>query len=361
MFYYLSFFKDYYSPLNIFQYITFRIGGAIVTSFLITLLTGPHIIDKLKTYKISHIQRRDGPQTHFSKDGTTTMGGIMILFSMLISTFLWTQITNRFVILLLCATVILAFAGWADDYMKLIKKDPKGAPSSLKFLLQITVALITTAYLAINPPNPNYPTHILVPYTKQLLINLGVFYFIFEMMIVIGTSNAVNLTDGQDGLASGLIVFTALTFLIVAYCAGHYKIASYLKIIHVQGAGEISIFLATMIGACLGFMWFNSFPAQIFMGDTSSLFLGGTIGIAAILIKQELLLPVAGGLFLAETLSVIIQMASYKLRNKKRVFLMAPIHHHFELKGIPETKVTVRFWIVGIMLMLAALASLKIR
>lgn len=361
MLYYLSFFKDFYSPLNIFQYITFRTGGAVITSFLITLIIGPAVINKLKTYKISQIQRRDGPPSHFSKDGTTTMGGVIILISMLISCILWAQLSNRFVILLLISTLILAFAGWADDYMKLIKKDPKGAPSSFKFSLQIAVALITAAYLAVNPPNPEYPTHILVPYTKQILINLGVFYFIFEMIIVIGTSNAVNLTDGQDGLASGLMVFTALTFLIIAYCAGHVKIASYLKIIHVQGAGEISVFLATIIGACLGFMWFNSYPAQIFMGDTSSLFLGGSVGIAAILIKQELLLPVAGGLFLIETLSVIIQMASYKLRNKKRVFLMAPLHHHCELKGIPEPKVTVRFWIVGIMLMLAALSSLKIR
>lgn len=361
MLYYLSYLKDFWSPLNIFQYITFRTGGAIITSFLITLISGPFLINKLKSYKISQVQRRDGPSTHFSKDGTTTMGGLLILFSIVVSCLLWAQLNNRFIFLLLISTVILAFAGWADDYIKLVKKDPRGAPSSFKFSLQILVALITVAYLAVNPPNPQYPTHILVPYTKEMLINLGVFYFIFEMIIVIGTSNAVNLTDGQDGLASGLIVFTALTFLIIAYCAGNVKIASYLKIIHVSGSGEIAVFLATMIGACLGFMWFNSYPAQVFMGDTSSLFLGGTIGIAAILIKQELLLPVAGAIFLIETLSVIIQMASFRFRNKKRVFLMAPLHHHFELKGIPEPKVTVRFWIVGIMLMLAALASLKIR
>ncbi len=361
MLYYLSYFKDFYSPLNIFQYLTFRIGGAIITSFIVALIIGPHIIKKLKTYKINQIQRRDGPPTHFSKDGTTTMGGIIILFSILISTFLWTQLNNRFILLLLISTIILAFAGWMDDYIKLVRKDPKGASSSFKFSLQIIVAMITVVYLAVNPPNPQYATHILVPYTKEMIVNMGVFYFIFEMIMVIGTSNAVNLTDGQDGLASGLIVFTALTFLIIAYCAGNVKISSYLKIVYVNGAGEISVFLATIIGACLGFMWFNSYPAQIFMGDTSSLFLGGSIGVSAILIKQELLLPVAGALFILETLSVIIQMASFRLRNKKRVFLMAPIHHHFELKGIPEPKVTVRFWIVGIMLMLAALASLKIR
>lgn len=361
MLYYLYYLKNLYSPLNVFQYITFRTGGALITSFVIAMLIGPWLIKKLKTYKIQQVQRKDGPPTHFSKEGTPTMGGLLILISMLISTILWARLTNRFIIILLISTLILAFAGWMDDYIKLVKKDPRGAPSSFKFLLQIIVAIIVVAYLAVNPQNSNYPTHIMIPYTKEVFINLGVMYFLFEMLIVIGTSNAVNLTDGQDGLASGLIVFTALTFLIISYCAGNVKIASYLKIIYVEGAGEISVFLATMIGACLGFLWFNSYPAQIFMGDTSSLFLGGTIGISAILIKQELLLPVAGALFLIETLSVILQMASYKFRNKKRIFLMAPIHHHFELKGIPEPKVTVRFWITGIMLMLIALASLKIR
>jgi len=361
MLYYLHFLKDIFSPLNVFQYITFRTGGALITSFIITILIGPYIINKLKTYKIQQIQRKDGPKTHLSKEGTTTMGGLIILISMLVSSILWTKLENRFIIILLISTIILAFAGWMDDYVKLIKKDPKGAPSSFKFTLQIIVASIVVAYLAINPPNFQYQTYIMLPYTKEIFINLGIFYFIFEMLIVIGTSNAVNLTDGQDGLASGLIVFTALTFLIIAYCAGNIKIASYLKIIYVEGAGEISVFLATIIGACLGFLWFNSYPAQIFMGDTSSLFLGGAIGISAILIKQELLLPVAGGIFLIETLSVLLQMASYKFRNKKRIFLMAPLHHHYELKGIPEPKVTVRFWIAGIILMLIALSSLKIR
>ncbi|PIS48091.1 MAG: phospho-N-acetylmuramoyl-pentapeptide-transferase [Elusimicrobia bacterium CG08_land_8_20_14_0_20_51_18] len=361
MLYYLHAFKDFFSPLNVFQYITFRTGGAIITSFLLVIIIGPFLIRKLKSYKIQQVQRKDGPPSHFSKDGTTTMGGLLILVSMLLSTVLWARMDNRFIILLLASTLILAFAGWLDDYIKLVKKDPRGAPSYFKFILQITVALMVVGYLAVNPPNPDYPTHIMVPYMKGLFINLGILYFIFEMLIVIGTSNAVNLTDGQDGLASGLIVFTALTFLIIAYCSGHVKIASYLKIIHVEGSGEIAVFLATMIGACLGFLWFNAFPAQVFMGDTSSLFLGGVVGVSAILIKQELLLPVAGALFLGETLSVIMQMGSFKLRNKKRIFLMAPIHHHFELKGIPEPKVTIRFWIIGIMLMLVALASLKIR
>ena len=361
MLYYLHTLKDYFTPFNLFYYISTRISGAVITSFIIAMIIAPYIIKKLKTYKIQQIQREDGPKSHLSKSGTPTMGGIIIFLSMMFSTLLWARIDNRFIIILIISTLILTFCGWLDDYIKLIKKDPKGAPSWLKFLLQITTALIVVGYLAINPPANQYPTHILIPYTKNLIINLGVFYFVFEMLVIIGSSNAVNLSDGQDGLASGLIIFTALTFIIMAYCAGNIKWANYLKLIYVEGAGEISIFLGAMVGACLGFLWYNAYPAQVFMGDTSSLFLGGTIGISAILIKHELILPVAGGMFVIETLSVIIQMLSYKYRNKKRVFLMAPLHHHFELKGIPEPKVTVRFWIIGIMLMLIALSSLKIR
>lgn len=361
MLYYLYYLKSYFSPLNLFQYISVRLSGAIITSFILVLLTAPYVIKKLKAYKVQHIQRTSGPKTHLSKSGTPTMGGLLIFISMLFSTLLWAKPTNRFIIILLSSMIILTFAGWLDDYIKLIKRDPRGAPSWVKFLLQIIVALIVVAYLAVYPPSNDYPTHILIPYTKELILNLGVFYFVFEMLVIIGSSNAVNLTDGQDGLASGLIIFTALTFIVMAYCAGNIKWSTYLKLIYVRDAGEIAIFLGTMVGACLGFLWYNSYPAEIFMGDTSSLFLGGTIGISAILIKQELILPVAGAVFVIETLSVMLQMLSYKFRGGKRIFLMAPLHHHFELKGIPEPKITVRFWIVGIMLMLLALSSLKIR
>jgi phospho-N-acetylmuramoyl-pentapeptide-transferase len=361
MLYYLHFLKEYFTPFNLFYYISIRLSGAIITSFLIAMIMAPSVIKKLREYKIQQIQRQDGPKTHLSKSGTPTMGGIIIFISMMVSTILWARPDNRFIIILLISTMILALGGWIDDYTKLIKKDPNGAPSWMKFTLQIITSLIVVGYLAVNPPSPNYPTHILIPYTKNLIINLGVFYFAFEMLVIIGSSNAVNLSDGQDGLASGLVIFAALTFIIMAYCAGNIKWASYLKLIYVEGAGEISIFLGAMVGACLGFLWYNTYPAEVFMGDTSSLFLGGTIGISAIMIKHELILPIAGGMFIIETLSVIIQMLSYKYRNKKRVFLMAPIHHHFELKGIPEPKITVRFWITGIMLMLLALSSLKIR
>jgi phospho-N-acetylmuramoyl-pentapeptide-transferase len=227
--------------------------------------------------------------------------------------------------------------------------------------MQTFTAIVVIGYLAVDPPNAAYATRLSIPYTKELYLNLGFLYAALAMLVIIGSSNAVNLTDGLDGLAAGTIVFAALTFIVLAYSAGNVKLAAYFKIIHVPGAGEISVFLAALIGSCLGFLWFNAYPAEVFMGDTSSLFLGGVIGVSAIVVKQELILPVAGGIFLLETLSVILQMSSYKLRGKKRLFLMAPLHHHYELKGIAESKVTVRFWIAGIMLMLIALSSLKIR
>lgn len=361
MLYYLHEFRDFFSPLNVFQYITFRAGGAVVTSFLLSLAFGPWLIRKLKSYKIAQVQRTDGPQTHLAKQGTTTMGGLLIFLTMMAGTLLWARPDNRFILLLAFVSVVLAFTGWMDDYKKLVRKDPRGASSAFKFSLQIFTAVAAAVYLAVSPPNPQFADLLFVPYTKGLMLDLGVLYAALVMLIIIGSSNAVNLTDGLDGLAAGTIVFAALTFAVIAYSAGNVKIASYLKIIYVEGAGEITVFLAAMIGACLGFLWFNAHPAEVFMGDTSSLFLGGAIGVSAIAVKQELLLPVAGGIFLAETLSVILQMGSYKLRNKKRLFLMAPLHHHFELKGVAESKVTIRFWIAGIMLMLLALSSLKIR
>jgi phospho-N-acetylmuramoyl-pentapeptide-transferase len=361
MLYYGYHLKDFFSPLNVLQYITFRAGGAVFTSFILSLLIGPWLIAKLRTYKIGQIQRTDGPQTHLAKQGTTTMGGLLIFLTMMLSTLLWARMDNRFILLLVFVTVVLAFTGWMDDYTKLVRKNPKGASSTFKFALQLFTAIVVVGYLAANPPNHAFANWLSIPYTKELYLDLGFLYAALAMIVIIGSSNSVNLTDGLDGLASGSIVFAALTFGILAYSAGNVKLASYFKIIYVDGAGEIAVFLASMIGSCLGFLWYNAYPAEVFMGDTSSLFLGGAIGTAAICTKQELLLPVAGGIFLLETLSVILQMGSFKLRNKKRLFLMAPIHHHFELKGIAESKVTIRFWIAGIMLMLLALSSLKIR
>ncbi|MBR4682492.1 MAG: phospho-N-acetylmuramoyl-pentapeptide-transferase [Elusimicrobiaceae bacterium] len=361
MLYYLSLLKDDVSFLNIFNYITFRTGAAIFTAFFITLLIGPRVVTKLRSYKIQQIEREYGPASHLSKSGTPTMGGILIFISLIASVLLWARLDSEYIWLLVFTTVTLGFAGVLDDYTKLVKKNPEGMKSSVKLAIQLFTAIVVVGYLGINPPNAEYATSLIIPYMSKMFINLSVFYFAFSMLIIIGSSNATNLTDGLDGLASGCMVFTATTYGIFAYLAGNIQFADYLKIIYVPGAGEIMVFMGALVGACLGFLWFNAYPAQVFMGDTSSLFLGGVIGTAALCVKQELLLPIAGGIFVLETLSVMLQMGYFKLTHGKRLFKMAPIHHHFELMGIAEPKVIVRFWIVGVMLMLLALASLKIR
>ncbi len=362
MLYYLSSFKESLSFFNVFNYITFRCGAAILTGLLIALAISPKVIEKLRSYKIGQIQRQDGPKSHLAKNGTPTMGGLIIIVSFIASVLLWARLDNRFIWLLLFVSVILSFVGILDDYTKLIKKNPNGAPSWVKLLVQIITAVVVVGYLGAYPPNPLYPDVLTVPYLSgSFMIPLGFFYLIFAMLVIIGSSNATNLTDGLDGLAAGSFVFCACAYAVFAYLAGNITFAGYLKIIYVAGAGEIAVFLSALIGACMGFLWYNAYPAQVFMGDTSSLFLGGVIATAAICVKQELILPIAGGIFLIETLSVIIQMGYFRATGGKRFFKMAPLHHHFELKGIAEPKVIVRFWIVGIVLMLIALASLKIR
>jgi phospho-N-acetylmuramoyl-pentapeptide-transferase len=353
--------RDSFRPFNVFQYITFRAGGAAVTSLVLCLLLGPALIRALRAKKVGQMQRTDGPQSHLSKQGTPTMGGALIFFAVVISSLLWMRLDNRFTWLLLAVTTCLASIGFWDDYLKLIKKNTKGAPSRVKFLVQVSVGLGVAAYLAVHPPNGAFATSVNVPYGKELFLELGALYFVMATLMVVGASNAVNLTDGLDGLAAGSIIFCALAYAVLAYVSGNVKFAYYLRIVHVEGAGEIAVYLAALIGACLGFLWFNSYPAEIFMGDTGSLFLGGVIAVVALCVKHELLLPIIGGVFVIETVSVILQMASYKLRGGKRIFRMAPIHHHFELSGVAEPKVTVRFWIVCIVLMLTALASLKLR
>ncbi len=361
MFYYLSGLRDLYRPLNLLSYITFRAGGAAITSLALSLLLGPWVIGRLRYYKIGQVQRAEGPASHMGKHGTPTMGGALIFFALTASTLLWMRLDNRFIWLLLGTVCALFAVGFWDDYTKLALKNPKGIPSRAKFAVQIAVALGVVFYLAAYPPNGSFDTSLNVPYGKELYWNLGRAYYVLAALMIVGSSNAVNLTDGLDGLASGSIIFCAIAYGVFAYVAGNVKFASYLRIIHVEGAGEIAVFLAGLVGACLGFLWFNAFPAEVFMGDTGSLFLGGIIAVIALCVKQELLLPVVGGVFVVETLSVIIQMGSYRLRKGKRIFRMAPLHHHFELSGVAEPKVTVRFWIVSIVLMLAALSSLKIR
>ncbi len=361
MFFYLHQLHDFFRPFNVFQYITFRAGGAAVTSLLICLLLGPGLIALLRAKKVGQVQRADGPQSHLSKHGTPTMGGALIFLSVIISTLLWMRMDNRFTWLLLAVTLCLTSVGFWDDYLKLVKKNSKGAPSRVKFMVQALVGLCVVGYLAVRPPNGSFGTILNIPYGKELFIEAGAAYYILAVIMMVGSSNAVNLTDGLDGLAAGSVIFCALAYAVFAYVAGNVKFAYYLRVIHVEGAGEISVYLAALIGSLLGFLWFNAYPAEIFMGDTGSLFLGGVIAAVAMCVKQELILPIVGGVFVVETLSVILQMASFKLRGGKRVLRMAPLHHHFELGGIAESKVTVRFWIASIVLMLTALAALKIR
>jgi len=361
MLFYLHRLRDSWGVLNVFYYITFRTGGAALTSLAISLLAGPRVIAALRAKKIGQMQRSDGPATHLGKQGTPTMGGILIFIALAASSLLWMRLDDRFTWLLLGVTTVLAGIGAWDDYAKLSRRSSAGVSSRTKFVVQVSVGLAVALYLAVYPPNGMYITRLNVPYAKELFLELGSLYFVLAALMIVGSSNAVNLTDGLDGLAAGSIIFSAITYGVFAYAAGNLKFAQYLRIVHVEGAGEITVYLAALVGACLGFLWFNAYPAEMFMGDTGSLFLGGVIATVALCVKQELLLPIAGGVFVVETLSVILQMGSYRLRKGKRIFKMAPIHHHFELLGIAEPKVTVRFWIVSIVLMLAALASLKLR
>jgi phospho-N-acetylmuramoyl-pentapeptide-transferase len=361
MFYFLVSLKKFSGAFNIFHYITFRAAGAAVTSLALSLVLGPSFIRFLRKKKLGQIQRKEGPTSHLSKHGTPTMGGVLIYFCVSVSALLWMRPDDRFTWLMLGASTAFAAIGFWDDYVKLSFLNPSGISSQTKFIFQALSALLVVFYLAVNPPNSQYSMILSVPYSKELFINLGSFYFVLATLMIVGSSNSVNLTDGLDGLATGVLILCAITYGFFAYVAGNIKFASYLRIIHVEGAGEIAVYLSSIVGGGLGFLWFNSYPAEIFMGDTGSLFLGGMIAVVALCVKQELVLPIAGGLFVIETLSVILQMGSYKIRKGKRLFKMAPIHHHFELTGIAESKVTVRFWIMGIVLMLVALASLKMR
>jgi phospho-N-acetylmuramoyl-pentapeptide-transferase len=346
--------------INVFQYITFRAGGAILTSLIITFFIAPIIIRNLKKYKIGQTVRDDGPKTHQVKSGTTTMGGIIIIISLLLSTLLWARLDNHFILWLIAATIYFGMIGFVDDYLKLVKKNPKGLSAKKKLLFQSIFAILVIIYLYFYPTNAHYATSLNIPYLKTTFLELSFLYFVLIFLVIVGSSNAVNLTDGLDGLAIGNIIIAALTLAIFSYLIGHSHISSYLKVPYVAGAGEISVFLMALFGSGLGFLWYNSYPAEIFMGDTGSLCLGGLLGLSAVFIKQELILFIVGGIFVAEALSVMIQVSVFK-RTQKRVFRMAPIHHHFELGGLAETKVTIRFWIVGIILAIIAIASLKIR
>ena len=342
---------------NVFKYITFRTFGATLTAIVFCLLLGGKYIRWMKAKQIGQSIRELGPQSHLSKKGTPTMGGGLILAAITLSTLLWAELTSHFVWISLFTMLGMGLIGWIDDYQKVVQKNSKGLSARQKLVSQFAVAIIASAALYILRDTPPV---LKFPFFKDWSIDLGVFFIPFASFVIVGASNAVNLTDGLDGLAVGPTITTSLTFALLAYCAGNFVIAEYLQIPFVSGSGELAIFLASTGAACLGFLWFNSYPAQIFMGDVGALALGGALGVGAVITKNEFLLVLCGGIFVIEALSVMMQVASFKLTGK-RIFKMAPIHHHFELKGWPEPKVIVRFWIVSIILSLATLATLKLR
>ena len=346
------------SVFNVFRYITFRTIYASLTAFLICFILGPWVIRKLSHLQVGQYIREDGPESHHKKAGTPTMGGTLIIFSITVSTLLWTNLTNRYIWIVLLATIGYACIGFTDDYLMQIKKQSKGLKGRSKFLLQAILATVTGALVY---SSSDFSTCVTIPFFKNISPDLGWGYILFAALIIIGTSNAVNLTDGLDGLAIGPIIIASVTYLVFAYVAGHFKIADYLQINYVAGSGELAIFCGALAGAGLGFLWFNTYPAQIFMGDVGSLALGGALGTVAVITKQEILLVIVGGIFVIETLSVIFQVGFFKMTKGRRIFKMAPLHHHFELKGWPEPKVIVRFWIIAIALALFSMSTLKIR
>jgi phospho-N-acetylmuramoyl-pentapeptide-transferase len=346
------------SVFNVFRYITFRTIYASLTAFLICFFLGPWVIRKLSYMQVGQYVRDDGPQTHLKKAGTPTMGGTLIIFSITVSTLLWANLTNYFVWIALFVTLGFGGIGFIDDYLMQIKKQSKGLTVRKKFLLQAILAMVAGILVYVSP---DFSTRITIPFLKNISPDLGWGYVLFAALVIIGTSNAVNITDGLDGLAIGPFIIASATYMVFAYVAGHVKIANYLQINYVAGSGEIAIFCGAMAGSGLGFLWFNTYPAQIFMGDVGSLSLGAAIGTAAVITKQEILLALVGGLFVIETLSVIFQVGFFKMTNGRRIFRMAPLHHHFELKGWSEPKVIVRFWIIAIALALISMSTLKLR
>jgi len=357
MFYHLLYpLYTYHAVFNVFQYITFRTIYATLTALILSFILGPYIIRRLALMQIGQNIRRDVPPNHLNKEGTPTMGGTLVIFTVVISTLLWANLKNPYIWLLISITIGLGVIGFIDDYKKLVKKDPTGLLPRYKLAGQVVIALGVAFFLYLS----GFSATITVPFFKGIRIDLGWLYMPFVVLVIVGASNAVNLTDGLDGLAIGPITVGAATYMLFAYLTGHVKIANYLQILYVPRVGELTVFAGAMVGASLGFLWFNTYPAQVFMGDVGSLALGGALGALAVITKQEILLLLVGGVFVVETLSVIFQVGSYRLRGK-RVFRMAPIHHHFELKGWSEPKITVRFWIISIILSLIAISTLKVR
>ena len=349
-----------YSAFNVFRYVTFRTACATLTALLISLLVGPWLIRRLGDFQIGERIREEGPEHHQIKAGTPTMGGLLILSAIVIPTFLWADLRNTFVWIALAMTIGYGTIGLADDFLKLHRKQSGGLSGRWKLVLQIAVALALAGYLLQLSSQGSYSTELLFPFFKDVRPDLSWAFVPFVVLLLVGASNAVNLTDGLDGLAVGSVLISAATYTVLTYVTGHAQFSTYLDLIHIPRIWELTIFGGAMVGASLGFLWFNCYPAQVFMGDVGSLALGGAIGTVALLIKQELLLILVGGLFVVEALSVIIQVTSFQLTGK-RVFRMAPLHHHFELVGWKEPKIIIRFWVVAIIFALASLTTLKIR
>lgn len=347
------------SGFAVLQYITVRGIMGILTALIISLMIGPWMIRRLSVQKIGQVVRADGPQTHFSKAGTPTMGGALILVGIAVSTLLWADLRNSYVWVVLLTTLAFGIIGWVDDYRKVFRKDPTGLPARWKYFWQSVVGLCASLFLYFNATT-DVQTAYIVPFFWNVSIDVGIFFVVISYFVIVGSSNAVNLTDGLDGLAILPTVMVGGALGIIAYLAGHAEFSAYLRIPFVTGAGELVIFCGALVGAGLGFLWFNTYPAQVFMGDVGALALGAALGIVAIVARHEIVLFIMGGIFVMETVSVILQVASFKLTGK-RIFRMAPIHHHFELKGWPEPRVIVRFWIITVMLVLFGLATLKLR
>jgi phospho-N-acetylmuramoyl-pentapeptide-transferase len=352
---------EYISGLNLFRYITFRTTGATVTAIIISLFLGPFFIRLLKKYQVAEKIREDGPATHKGKEGTPTMGGLIILLGIVIPTLLWAPLNNFYIISVLCVTIGLGLLGFIDDYLKVIKKQPKGMVAKGKLTGQILIGAGFALAIMMLAPEGQYDGTTGIPFFKNYVLDVGIFFVPWVVFVLTASSNAVNLTDGCDGLAIGLSAICFATFAGFVYVSGRADYSSYLQVDYFPGSGELTVFCGAAIGSAVGFLWFNAFPADVFMGDTGSLSLGGALGAIAVLIKKELLLVVVGGVFVMVALSVIIQVLSYRYRGGKRVFKMAPIHHHFELSGWHESKVVVRFWIIGALCALLTLATLKIR
>ena len=364
MFYFLSFLKDEIFVFNVLKYITFRASFAAITSMFLTMFLGPFVIKKLYELKIGqNIRKEECPplfELHKDKEGTPTMGGLLIVLPVIFSTLLWADLTNTFIWVVLLSTIWFSVTGFFDDYLKLRNKSSKGLSAKQKLLSQIIFSFIIAAYFINNPETAYISTKLYFPFFKNWVLETGVFYTVIIVLVITGSSNAINLTDGLDGLAIGCFVIAMMPITAMAYISGHFKFADYLHIQYIREAGELTVFCSALIGAGMGFLWYNSYPAQVFMGDTGSLALGGVIGTVAVLIKKEIYLLIIGGVFVFEAISVILQVGSYKLR-RKRIFKMAPFHHHLEMKGWPETKIVVRLWIISVIFALLGLSTLKLR